>query len=393
MKEKKSIKCVRQLSDEPISREDGIYTFSVASSEPYERDSKKLGRYNEVLVISEDAIDFSRMVDERCPFLLEHDTEKVLGVVERAHIENGKLYVDVKFSDNVYAQRTLDDIKAGIRRNTSIGYSIFDYKMQNNGESIPTMLVTKWMPYECSSVAVPADASVGFNRSMDNEDAQEKIEKLTAELRELKAACNEDIEETKAAVEAEEDEKQETEAVAPVDEIAADAPVEAGAEVPAEEKMTVEQAEEQFEAETKACGEEDKEVKACGDEQPEEKSVCEDKACNDEEEIRALGKLVNKEQDAESFIAQKRSLNEFKTYLNQPLKEEIKMTENKHFSVARAILNQMGKVNDEAASYERSVIEENKRNLGINSNEIIVTKNQLRAGFDGSSDVALHPAE
>jgi hypothetical protein len=111
---------IREFNTENKEADNGLYTFSVASSAPYERTREKLGTYNEVLEISENAINFVRLVDQRCPFLLDHDQTKQIGVVEKAYIADGKLYVDVRFSENSYAQRTLNDIKSGIRRNTSI---------------------------------------------------------------------------------------------------------------------------------------------------------------------------------------------------------------------------------------------------------------------------------
>lgn len=76
--------------------------------------------YYEVLEISENAIDFQRLVDCKSPLLFEHNTEKQIGVVTHAWIQNQKLYVTVKFSENDFAQEILGDIKDGIRRNVSI---------------------------------------------------------------------------------------------------------------------------------------------------------------------------------------------------------------------------------------------------------------------------------
>jgi hypothetical protein len=107
----------------PIERmesEANVLTFSVASPAPYERSDKQHGSYYEVLQISDDAINFERLVDQRCPFLYEHDTDKQIGVVERAWIENEKLYVQVRFSENFEAQEVVSDIITGIRRNCSI---------------------------------------------------------------------------------------------------------------------------------------------------------------------------------------------------------------------------------------------------------------------------------
>ena len=114
------INMTRELTAPDESVADNIITLSVASSAPYQREHPKLGTYDEVLVISEEAINFTRLVDERSPFLTNHDTDKQIGVVEKAYIKDEKLYVDVRFSENQYAQRILNDIKAGIRRNCSI---------------------------------------------------------------------------------------------------------------------------------------------------------------------------------------------------------------------------------------------------------------------------------
>jgi len=113
-------KFTRDIQVEAASIEEDVLTFSVASAEPYERNDERHGTYYEVLTISEEAIDFSRLVDQRCPFLFEHDTSKQLGVVEKAYIADGKLYVAVRFSSGFEAQEVLADIKSGIRRNTSI---------------------------------------------------------------------------------------------------------------------------------------------------------------------------------------------------------------------------------------------------------------------------------
>ena len=147
----------REFEQKEVDNIDNIVSFSIASSAPYERYDKSLGgAYDEVLVISNEAIDFTRLVDGRCPFLVGHDHEKQIGVVDKAYIVGEKLYVDVRFSDNKLAQAMLKDIKAGIRRNTSVGYNILDYDMTVvNGK--PTMICKRWLPYEASTVSVPAD--------------------------------------------------------------------------------------------------------------------------------------------------------------------------------------------------------------------------------------------
>ena len=143
---------------EPTLNSESNLVLSFASPEPYLREDKKHGQYLEVLEISENAIDFTRLVDNRAPLLLNHDTDKQIGTVVRSWIENDKLYCEVKFSESEFAQQIMNDVKSDIRRNTSIGYSIKDYQMIAG--TPPTMLATRWIPWEMSIVSIPADPTV-----------------------------------------------------------------------------------------------------------------------------------------------------------------------------------------------------------------------------------------
>ena len=84
---------IRSLSIENVTENDSEnkLVFSCASPTPYTREYEDL-IYNEVLEISDTSIDFTRLVDQRSPLLFEHDMEKQIGVVDRAWIENDKLY-------------------------------------------------------------------------------------------------------------------------------------------------------------------------------------------------------------------------------------------------------------------------------------------------------------
>lgn len=100
----------------PDAEDQNIMTFSCASSAPYLRHDRKGKGFVEILEISEDAINFERLVDGNAPFLYEHSTDQQIGVVEKAFIQNGKLMVTVRFSKNPFAQEVLQDIKDSIRR-------------------------------------------------------------------------------------------------------------------------------------------------------------------------------------------------------------------------------------------------------------------------------------
>jgi HK97 family phage major capsid protein/HK97 family phage prohead protease len=137
--------------------EDRTYEFPFSSEHP-------VARYfgNEVLSHETKAADLSRLNDG-APLLFNHDVDRVIGVVETARIDE-KLkrgYARVRFSKNEFAQEVLADVKDGILRNVSFGYSID--KMEERGGNF---VATAWSPYEISLVAIGADNSIGIGRSL-----------------------------------------------------------------------------------------------------------------------------------------------------------------------------------------------------------------------------------
>ena len=81
------------------------------------------------------------------------------------------------------AQRVRQDMLDGIRPYISVGYRVLEYVLEKTGKDGDTYRATKWMPAEVSTVAVPADASVGVGRS-DDGDAQPVIVRRSADLAE-----------------------------------------------------------------------------------------------------------------------------------------------------------------------------------------------------------------
>ena len=117
----------------------------------------------EILDHSLEAVNLSRMNDG-APLLFNHDPDRVIGVVERAWVDEEKRrgMARVRFSRNDFAQQVLADITDGILRNVSVGYAIGD--AENRGDSI---VATSWEPHEVSVVSIPADPTVGIGRSLD----------------------------------------------------------------------------------------------------------------------------------------------------------------------------------------------------------------------------------
>ena len=120
---------------------------------------------NEVLSHEMDAANLERLNDG-APLLFNHDPDRVVGVVERAWVDDKKKrgYVKVRFSRNKFAQEVLDDVRDNILRGISFGYSID--KMEERGDDF---VATRWSPYEVSVVSIPADPTIGIGRSLTDE--------------------------------------------------------------------------------------------------------------------------------------------------------------------------------------------------------------------------------
>ena len=142
-------------------------SFSVASAEPYKRyDEEKKVFYYERLKIEENAINFDRL-NGGASILKNHDPDHILGVVKAAWIEDGKVCVRAAFRKNdPDAVATFKDAAEGRLPNVSIGY-IPDTVVPVTENGLEFRDVTHWTPFEVSvAVGVPADATVGFYRSL-----------------------------------------------------------------------------------------------------------------------------------------------------------------------------------------------------------------------------------
>jgi HK97 family phage major capsid protein/HK97 family phage prohead protease len=139
--------------------EDRTYEFPFSSEFP-------VARYfgNEILSHEMEAADLSRLNDG-APLLFNHNPDRVIGVVERAYIDGKKKrgYARVRFSRNAFAQEILSDVKDGILRNVSFGYSIDKMEERGSGDYV----ATAWSPYEVSITPIAADPGVGIGRSFE----------------------------------------------------------------------------------------------------------------------------------------------------------------------------------------------------------------------------------
>ena len=142
--------------DKPMADSDQL-EFSFSSETP-------VTRYfgDEVLDHDRAAVDLSRLNGGAAPLLLNHDPDRVLGIVERAWIdEKRRGMARISWATNDLARQVRQDVEAGVMPNISVGYSVLQAEQEGD-----VMVVRKWQPLELSVVSIPGDASIGVNRSL-----------------------------------------------------------------------------------------------------------------------------------------------------------------------------------------------------------------------------------
>lgn len=120
----------------------------------------------EVLDHSEAAVDMTRL-RAGAPFLVQHNSwSGQVGVVERAWLDESdrRLRAVIRFSRSAQAEEIWQDVVDNIRRNISVGYIPVEMVLERSESGLDHYRVTRWEPYEVSSVSVPADPTVGVGR-------------------------------------------------------------------------------------------------------------------------------------------------------------------------------------------------------------------------------------
>ncbi|HCO7794531.1 TPA: phage major capsid protein [Escherichia coli] len=148
------------------------YEFEIAfsSTQPYQRQfwdeqNQEMVVLDEILVHTPEAVDLSRL-NNNAPLLFNHNFDNHIGVVCNARIDADNVgRALVKFSKHgTLANDIRNKVIEGTMEKISVGYDIKEYHIDYaKGQ----LIVTKWAPYELSFVTVPADDTVGLNRSLN----------------------------------------------------------------------------------------------------------------------------------------------------------------------------------------------------------------------------------
>ncbi len=143
------------------------YEIAISSEAIVERNFFGLA-WREQLSHDAAAVQLSRFRSGRAPFLADHETGQQIGTLKNARIDgDGVLRADVAWGVGALAQEKKAEIDAGtgVGANVSVGYIPKRWKLVEEDTELGDLwLASLWEPVEASSVAVPADASVGFGR-------------------------------------------------------------------------------------------------------------------------------------------------------------------------------------------------------------------------------------
>lgn len=164
----------------------------LSTETPVKRIDKYGDRYNEVLSHAPDAVDLSRAP---LPLIESHDAQKLpVGRIENMRLDGPMLRGEIVLSKSTRGQEIRQDITDGIITGVSVGAEILN--AEDNGDEV---VITRWMPYEGSLVAVPADPAAGLNRNrgatMETQETQENLSRREkARLREQETERQQAIE-------------------------------------------------------------------------------------------------------------------------------------------------------------------------------------------------------
>ncbi len=123
----------------------------------------------EILDHEDASVDLSRL-NNGAPLLVDHVAAQQVGVVVSAEIgRDRKGRALVRFARDDEGQKEFDRVRDGIRTKVSTGYMVREMEEIESPDDIPTFKVRKWEPYEISTVAIPADDSIGIGRGSEDE--------------------------------------------------------------------------------------------------------------------------------------------------------------------------------------------------------------------------------
>ena len=182
------------------------------------------GDYYEELDVSDSSIRMERL-QNGAPFLNSHASygvSNVLGAIQRAWVEDGKLMIRVKFSQRDEVAPILQDIRDGVLPHVSVGYWVHQYDVTEKQGELDVRRAVDWEPCEVSLVPIGFDDGATV-RSADNEKRQVIINRSAGTTQEADMPEEAMQDQAPAATEAPETEARNVDAGPDPRQVAADA--------------------------------------------------------------------------------------------------------------------------------------------------------------------------
>jgi hypothetical protein len=126
--------------------------------------------YEEELAVTPDSVDMTRFDAGTVQVIDSHDTmsgvSAILGIATEGWVANGEGRARIAFSTDPAKAGVVGDIKAGIIRAMSFGYSVQKYEItrsqdRSDGVNLPLYRAVRWTPMELTFCAVGADPNAG----------------------------------------------------------------------------------------------------------------------------------------------------------------------------------------------------------------------------------------
>jgi phage head maturation protease len=150
---------VREASITPRSINETARTVEVTwSTGAAVRRRDLSGEFVEVLSMDPAHVNMERL--RGAPVLDAHQrtgVRQVLGTVLDASVDGKEGRATLQFSSRPDVAPIWDDVRAGILRHVSVGYTVEHWKPGTDTSGLRTLTATAWTPYEVSLVPVPAD--------------------------------------------------------------------------------------------------------------------------------------------------------------------------------------------------------------------------------------------
>lgn len=195
--------------------------------------------YEEELAVTPEAVDMTRFEAGTVQVIDSHNTysgvSAILGIAREGWIANGEGRARVAFSTDPAKQGAVGDIKAGIIRAMSFGYTVAKYEVtraqdRKDGGTVPLYRAVRWTPMELTFCAVGADPNAG-SRAADAAQTRSHPEHgAPCEFVRADARVSKDSEMTDAELQAQREQESATRAAAEA-KAAADAAIARAADI------------------------------------------------------------------------------------------------------------------------------------------------------------------